>query len=68
MPITSTTMMKLITRLASLRSRACCIRTPMDSAPGTITSSSPAIRLRQENAQPCLRPEMNDGSDAGRIR
>ena len=30
-----------------------------------ITISSPAIRLRQANAQPCFRPPTNDGSAAG---
>src|SRR5256885_16190988 len=33
-----------------------------------MTSSSPAIRLRQANAQPCLSPATNAGSEAGRIR
>ena len=40
----------------------------MDGWPRMITSSSPAIRLRQANAQPCLRPATNEGSEAGRIR
>ena len=30
-----------------------------------ITSSSPAIRLRQANAQPCFSPPTNDGNGAG---
>ena len=33
-----------------------------------MTSSSPAIRLRQANAQPCLSPATSAGSEAGRIR
>jgi hypothetical protein len=43
-------------------------RTPIDGCPRMITSSSPAMRLRQANAQPCLRPATKEGSEAGRIR
>ena len=36
---------------------------PSENLPGISTSSSPARRLRQANAQPCLSPATNDGSD-----
>ena len=42
--------------------------TPSDGWFAMMTSSSPAIRLRQANAQPCLSPATNAGSEAGRIR
>ena len=51
---------------------ACCwsvdSSTPIDEVPAMMTSSSPAIRLRQAKAQPCLSPATKVGSEAGRIR
>ena len=40
---------------------------PSDALLAMITSSSPAIRLRQANAQPCLSPATKLGIAAGRI-
>ena len=41
---------------ASSSSRLEASRKPSDFSLAMITSSSPAIRLRQEKAQPCLSP------------
>ncbi|GAA2723690.1 hypothetical protein GCM10010439_19610 [Actinocorallia aurantiaca] len=62
--------MMIITEIisaVSLTSREKCSRVPTDCLP-MMTRSSPAIRLRQANAQPCLSPATNDGSEAGMIR
>nr|BFF25918.1 hypothetical protein GCM10025732_38830 [Glycomyces mayteni] len=50
---------------ASLNSRAPCMRAPMEPCPATMTRSSPAMRERHANAQPCFRPDTNEGSVAG---
>ena len=48
-----------------MNSRANCSRVPMVCVPGMTTSNSPAIRLRQANAHPCLKPATTDGIAAG---
>src|SRR5207249_8268198 len=62
-PITRITIISATTAGASVFSRANWSRAPIDGRWATITSSSPAIRLRHANAQPCFRPATNAGSD-----
>ena len=52
---------------ASDSSRANCRLAPSDGRRAMMTRISPAMRLRQAKAQPCLSPPMNEGSDAGRM-
>ena len=41
---------------------------PIENWPTICTTISPAIRLRQANAQPCFIPATYAGSDAGSTR
>ena len=64
MPMARMTIIMAISPACRSPMRYCCSRKPTENTP-SVTSSSPAIRLRQANAHPCLSPPTNDGSDAG---
>src|SRR5438477_234502 len=66
-PMAKITIIKASSCSASARSRANCSCWPSDAWWLTMTSSSPAIRLRHAKAQPCFRPPTKEGNAAGRI-